>query len=413
MKFSIRLAAMLLVLTAGTYAHAIQPGALKPVASPDNAFVLAQGRQLELGVSDGLVHRVLTSNGYSEIRITRRRMTKARAEACKGGKKYDVEISFDGRIRRANEIGSCRREIDIGIAKQILHKTGFRKIQINPSGNGFLAVACRGRNRLRLAMNRYGDIQSEKALGRCGGDLGVHDIVAQLRARGFSRIRANRERRGGFSAVACRGDNKLELRIDNDGFVVSERSTGRCDPAIHPANIPALLARYGFSRVEVIDRQLPRYMAQACRDVERVEVSLDRYGEIVDERRIGRCEPALSSVQLEALLREMGYGSVQIVDKHPGGFIAEVCDDKARLQLSLTVYGETVSQKELGRCESRRVRRVLKDLEKRGLTNPTMFVVGCRKGMRVRLELDRYGSVIESKMKGSCPQEKRSPSRRR
>lgn len=413
MKFPHTLAGALATLIFfATNTHAAPFPLQKPSSPQTNRIILAQGLQFELGVSDGLIFRVLTQNGFNEIKITKRRMTKARAEACKGGKKFDVEIGFDGRIRRANEIGSCRRAIDIGIAEQFLHKKGFRGIQINPGGNGFLAVACRGPHRMRLSLNQFGDIKSEKKLGRCGHALSNHDIAAQLRASGFSRIRVNRGQRGGFSAIACRGDRQIELRLNNNGAITGERRTGRCDPPIHPAGIPNLLARYGFSRVDVIDRQLPRYVAHACRGQERVAVSMDRYGEIVDENRIGRCDPPLTSAQLEAKLRDVGYGKVRVIDRTNSGFIAEVCEDRRLIELTLTVYGETISEKELGRCESRRVGGVLKSLEKRGMSNPRMFVVGCRKGMKVWLELDRYGSVASSTVKGRCPNDKRSTSRR-
>lgn len=412
MKFPLTLVIALASLMLGSQAHAGPFPVQKPAVPPANRIIPAQGAQLELGVSDGLIFRVLRQNGFNDIKITRRRMTKARAEACKGGKKFDVEIGFDGRIRRANKIGSCRREVDIGIAQKMLHKNGFRNIQINPGGNGYLAVACRGPHRMRLSLNRFGEIKSEKKLGRCGGTLSNHDIAAQLRASGFSRIRAKRKRRGGFSAIACRGDRQVELRIDDHGFITSERRTGRCAPPIHPASIANLLARYGFSRVDVIDRQLPRYAAQACRGNERIEVSMDRFGEIVDEHRIGRCEPPLTSAQLESNLRHMGYGRVRVVEKTRSGFIAEVCDERRLIELTLTVFGETISEKALGRCESRRVRGVLKSLEKTGLSDARMIVLGCRKGMRVRLELDRYGSVASSTVKGRCPDDRHGANRR-
>ena len=412
MKIPHMLASALATLTFATNSYAAPFPLHEPASPQTNQIILAQGAQFELGVSDGLIFRVLTQNGYGAIKITKRRMTKARAEACKGGKKYDVEIGFDGRIRRATEIGSCRRAIDIRMAEQILHKKGFRDIRINPGGEGFLGVACRGPHRLRLSLNRFGEIQREKRLGRCGHTLDNHDIAAQLRASGFSRIRVNRGQRGGFSAIACRGDRQVELRLDNNGFIKSERRTGRCDPAIHPASIANLLARYGFSRVDVIDRQLPRYVAHACRGTERVAVSMDRYGEIVDEHRIGRCDPPLTSAQLEAKLRDVGYGKVRVIDRTNSGFIAEVCEERRLIELTLTVFGETISEKELGRCESRRVGGVLKSLEKRGMSNPRMFVVGCRKGMKVRLELDRYGSVASSTVKGRCPDNRHGINRR-
>lgn len=362
----------------------------------------AQGIQFQLGLSDGMILNVMGSNGYTDVRITKKKLTKARAEGCRAGKRYDVEIGFDGRIRKFKEIGTCRNQINPNIARKILRQKGYQKIFVNAEGNHFAAVACRGNRRFRISMNLFGEIQAEKYLGRCAGSLSQHDVAALLRAQGFSRIVVKRGSRGNYAAEACRGDRRLGLVVNVNGAIVREQRIGRCDPAIHPASIPTLLARYGFSRIEVVDRKLPRYLAHACRGNERLEIAMNRFGEIRDERRIGRCDPPLTASALEQHLRNAGFIGVKIVDHRPNGFTAEACEDANLLRIELTIFGETISQNRIGQCPTRPIGDVISELERRGLSSTAIFVEGCRRSRRVRVELDRTGEEIGRKVLGRC-----------
>ncbi len=405
----IQLAITLTFLFSAHHASAMPfPKFLSP--APDGSLVIQaqglqigdNGLQIQLGVSDGMILSVLSRNGYSDIRITKKKLTKANAEACKNGTRFKVEISFDGRIRKAKRIGDCRPVINADIARNILRNKGFRKIQLSPDGAGFIAAACRKNRRFRVRLDQFGDIAGKKVLGRCGGSLTQYDIAAILRTQGYSRIQAKRVPRGNFSVQACRGDNRFEMLVGDDGAVLRERRIGRCDPPIHPATIPAVLARYGFTRIDVIDRKLPRYVAHACRGTQRLEISMNRFGEIADEKSIGRCDPPLSAAALEDRLRGIGYDTVRIVRDDASGFVAEVCEEGARFQLQLTRHGETLSEKRVGDCSSRRVRKILKQLEKQGVRDARLYVDGCRKNKRVRIMLDQYGSVVRRSVIGPC-----------
>ena len=383
-------------------ASAIPIPAKPETATKDTLVIQAQGLRIEFGVSDGMILSVLSRNGYSDIQIIQKKLTKARAAACKNGIRYKVEITFDGRIRKAKEVGKCRAVINIDIARNILRQKGFRNIQLGTDGAGFVAAACRGNRRFRVFLDQFGGIQGEKILGQCGGVLTQYDIAALLRAQGYTRVRAKRERQGNFSVKACRRDDALALRVGKNGAILRERRVGRCDPPIHPATIPALLTRYGFTRIDIIDRKLPRYIAQACRDTQRFEISMNRFGEIVDERTIGRCELPLSASDLKVKLREIGYDRIRILEDAASGFVAEACEVGVLFRLELTKYGETVSEQRLGNCPSRRVGKILKQLEKNGMTNTTIYVEGCRKRKRVRVALDRNGTIVSRDDIGRC-----------
>lgn len=364
----------------------------------------AQGQsiQFQLGVSNGMILNVMSRRGYTDINITKKKLTKAQAEGCRNGKRYKVEIALDGRIRKEVQIGTCRNPINQKAARKILRDRGYNQIFVRPEGNGFIAVACRSNRRFRVALDPFGDIRGEKLLGRCGGAMSKHDIAALLRARGFSRIDVKRGRRGAYAVEACRGDHRMKLVVGPAGGIVREQRIGRCDPPIHPASIPTLLAQYGFSRIDVVDRRLPRYLAHACRGNERLEIAMNRFGEISDERRIGRCDPPLNRQMLEDRLRAAGYTGVKIVGHSANGFVADVCEDAELLRLKLTIFGETVNQKRLGDCPTRPVGDVVDDFQSQGLSGATLFVEGCRRGRRIRIELDRTGEEVDRKTLGRC-----------
>lgn len=365
-------------------------------------IVRTQNIQFQLGLSDGMILSVMAGNGYSDIRITKKKLTKAQAQGCRDGKRYKVEISMDGRIRKAVQIGTCRLPINPQIARKILRQKGYSQIFIQPEGNRFAVVACRANRRFRIVMDVFGEIQAEKVLGRCGGALSEYDVAALLRAQGYSRIDVRRGPRGNYAAEVCRGDDRLGLVVNRSGGIVREKRIGRCDPPIHPAAIPSLLAGYGFSRIEVVDRKLPRYLAHACRGNTRLEIALNRFGEIRDERPIGRCDPPLTGADLEQKLRDAGFTGVKILDQRANGFTAEVCEDATLLRLELTIFGETVTQTPLGTCPTRPIGDVVQDFERQGISQPTLFIEGCRRGRRVRIELDRTGEEVDRRVIGRC-----------
>ena len=365
-------------------------------------IIHAQGFQVELGISNGVIRRSLSKEGYSDIKVTKRKLTKARVEACKKGKRYVVEVKFDGRVKQIKQIGRCRSTVNANQARKRLKEKGFRQIQLLPHGKGFVAAACRDKRRYRLALNQYGDVRRETVLGRCGTALTQYDVAALLRAQGYSRVRVQPVRKGNYAVSACRQDSRVELLVSNFGVVTRENPVGRCDPPIHPAIIPAVLARYGFTRIDIIDRTLPRYVAHACRDTQRVAISMNRFGEIVDEEPIGRCDPALTAGGLTNMLRRAGYDRVSNVRDTASGYSAVVCEDGFRLELELTRYGETINQKPLGDCPSRRVRKVLESIERDGVRGVSMYVDGCMDRSRIRIEIDKFGNVGRQTVIGVC-----------
>lgn len=368
----------------------------------NNGVIQLAQLQLNFGVPDGLVFRTLRQHGFTDIEIFSRKLTKVRATACKNGRKFKVEISVDGQIRSQTPVGDCRKRIDEASARIILQKRGYRKILLERTDGGFLGTACTARNRFRIIVDDFGGFRQLGAVGRCDQRAPKPVVRDRLLALGYTRINFIDRALPAYVVHACLDAMKVELRLTNDGNIHNVQRIGQCEPPIDPARIADVLGSAGLTRVVVTDDQLPRYQAQACRGTVRVEVALDRYGTIHGERAIGQCPGRLTRDQLAMRLRSEGYRNIKFVDGVTQAHLVEVCDDKQRYQISFTLYGDTQYERVLGPCRSPRIRKIISDMEERGMSRVNIFAEGCRKGKRIRLELDRYGSTLNARRIGNC-----------
>lgn len=359
---------------------------------------------LELGVSDATVHRALRREGYRDIEIFYRGMTKARVRACKAGARYQLEVAPGGRIKAAAKIGTCRVPLNLAQARGLLRKRGFRNVVLEPVyGGAFRGAACRGPERIELEMDPFGGVRELRRLGRCRHLLTRPEVAARLRSRGYSRIRFADTPPPPFRVTACRDLERVRLVVVGSGRIQRERPIGRCEPAISPRRIAEVVARHGYTRVRVTDDVLPRYAAEGCRDGVRFEVVLNRFGEIRKERRLGRCAPPLTRARLAERLRADGFRSIRFIDGAADGFVVEACQGDRRLRINVSRFGETIFEKPLGPCRSPRLGKLIADFERRGLSGVSLYVEGCRDGRRVQIELDRFGTAVNRRRVGRCP----------
>jgi len=360
--------------------------------------------QLSFGVPDEVVYRALTRQGFTEIEIFSRKLTKARAKACKNGKRYKVEVSPSGRIRSQTPFGGdCRSRIDAARAHAILGKRGYRNITLDVTPqDAFTGTACAKGKRYQIAMDPYGKVAKPIPLGRCNQLFPPKEIAAMLRAQGYNRISFVNERPPSYVARACFELTRLELFLTGNGKIWRQQPIGRCDPPINPRRIADVLQRQGFTRVAVIDDVLPRYVARACRSNRRIEVALNRFGEIRGERDIGACAAPLTRDQLTAKLRDEGFRRIRFIEGTVDSFLVEACHSGKRLQINFSLYGETQHERELGPCKTPRIDAIVSDIENKGLSKVRIFAEGCRRGNRVRLELDRFGTPVGAKRIGQC-----------
>ena len=370
-----------------------------PVASTSE---LAQFT-LQLGVPDRRVVRALNERGYREVTIVYRGLTKSRAEACKNGVKFSMEITPRGRIKALRKIGDCRKPITSAQAADQLERKGYRSIRVEQDELGeFTAFACQEGVRYEISLNQYGDVGERHRRGWCRDGLSAQDVRARLRSQGYNRIEIRDRGARRYVVRACRKRRRVELRISLSGEIRRTRRIGRCSPPIKPSQIASILSKRGLNRIEVVDRKPPRYMAEACWGTNRVRIILSRYGETIKERQIGKCPPPVTKEQVSESMSKQGFKSIVFVDHRGSGFIVNACLEGNQQRLTINRYGETMDEESKGRCPSPRLEQVIQKFKGRGLSNIAIILEACRGKRRIEFKLDEYGTVIERNRRGKC-----------
>ena len=132
------------------------------------------------------IRRILRNRGYYRINFTDRYLPVYKARACRNGKRFHLRINRWGNIMSRNRIGNCAGGGVYGGGygyqnpgyrppkiRRILRNRGFYRINFT---DRYLPVyqvrACRNGNRIHLRLNRFGRVISRYRIGRCGGYYG-------------------------------------------------------------------------------------------------------------------------------------------------------------------------------------------------------------------------------------------------
>lgn len=357
--------------------------------------------KFEFQGGDQVAIAFLESRGYSEVKIIANEIIQVRVEACKDGTRYRFKVRIDGRIFDQQKIGTCGALTAKQIRK-LLRDAGYRKIEISEQNNRYIAFACRDSERYRIILQLNGSIRHTKRVGSCQKSLSRGEIAAILRNQGFDGIDFQQSEPPNHVVYACLGRARFELLIDPQGNIKRENRIGLCDQEIRPRDIPAILADRGFTRIEVVDDQLPGYVAIACKNGNRVEVTLNRFGKITKTRRQGRCAKRLTQDEIVEILEDRGFRRINVLSANNQGYAIEACYRRRLLRMSFTAYGDFVSERDLGGCKSLRVDQILEELEQRGVTDLNIYVEGCRRNRKLRFPIDDLGDRGKRERIGNC-----------
>jgi hypothetical protein len=368
------------------------------------SYRLAQ-LKLNFGLTQDDARRLLFESGYLDIQITRTSFKNVRAQACLNGIRYEVKVRrLSGRVIRGNQIGKCRRSYDAQEIAARLKKQGLDKISVSRAGRErFVANACDLEQRVRLDINRYGEVLQRSITGRCQRGPNIVEIKRQLKDDGFTRVQVVEKNPRRLIVEACFSGDKVRLRLAADGRIRQQDIIGTCQRPIRPQNIAQALNRLGYNRVTVIDDQLPVYKAQACRQNSLMRVRLNRYGEVISASRLGPCSPPLTRQQVVEMLQRRGANRVDILSSNSRGFRATACYRLERRQYRIDPYGAILDRQTVGRCEQApRLNSVLKDFRSQGMRDVRILVEGCRNGRRLQIELNQFGDEINRERIGRC-----------
>lgn len=405
MKLINRLAVYAIPLVASTGVAFAHSGLLGQTGvTPTTPSIQPVQFKLILGTSDKRVRRAMRDAGYTEINIVHRGLTKALADGCRNGARYRVELRPSGSVRSANKIGDCRPPITIGDARQRIRDRGYRRIEIEEKGDvPFVATGCRRGDRFAINVNRYGDVNVGRKLGACNRRMSQDDIRVSLRKQGYDRIEFLVDRSGRrILAEGCRKGRRYEISLNRRGKIVDEKRVGRCARPIAPGDLVAFLEQKGYDRVEVTDGQLPRYEADACRGTNRFELVVGRYGKIRRETRVGRCPPPINERELRRLMTRNGFSKIQLISTNTNEYSTIACQKERRMSVRFSRYGEVLDQKRLGSCVSPRIEQILQKLNDNGVKKTTIHIEGCRGRNRVRFTYNEYGEQLDRQRIGRC-----------
>lgn len=355
---------------------------------------------LQIGGSEAEFKAALAREGYDRISTHKLGLSNSSFDACKDGKRWRVRFEWTGRTSR-KRIGDCRTMLVESDIRKLLRDRGYRRITIEDRAGKYLAIGCQGSERFRAEVNYYGDITRERRIGKCESELTPADITARLESEGFDRIIFTDRQLPRYQAEACLRGNRVLLQINRRGEIVESNRIGRCRDQVQPDEIAGLMKERGYTRIKVIDDRLPRYIAEGCLDGRRMEVTMNRWGEIANQVFLRPCRKAFTVEQITQSMRQNGYSNIT-VRKQGREFITRGCRDNRYMEVVLTAYGELLSRGDLGSCDSPRVNELAEILARRGLTDLKFYAEGCRSGSRVRITFDQFANRISRDVVGGC-----------
>lgn len=356
----------------------------------------------QIGISDDQVKRKLRASGHTELKIVKRSLSKIHVEACRDGKRLYLRLDQAGRILERSQRGTCRRTVSIDQAQQILRNSGYRRINIEQQRGAYVAVACRDGQRQKVTMSRFGEITKQRNMGSCRPAMSPSDVTAQLQQQGYNRIKFTDDELPRYVARACRGDRRVELVLNRRGKIRDQFQIGKCDPPINPDQVPGILAKLGYDQVQLTDDKPPRYQAEACRGRDRIELTVNRFGKVVDQLTTGRCPAAVTQAQLANSLSRQGFRPVFVEPDANDTFTVNVCRDGKRILASFSKYGEILDQRNRGKCSLPTLDAIANRFDERGLSDAQFFIEGCRDGRRVRIRINPFGERVARERLGRC-----------
>ncbi len=356
--------------------------------------------QLQIGGSEAEFKAILGSDGYDRIDTHKLGLSSSSFDACKNGKRYRISFEWTGE-RNRKVIGDCRIVLEEGKIRQILNDRGYRRITIEDRAGKYIAVGCRGNERFRAEVNYYGDISIERRIGRCVTELSPADITAKLESEGYTRISFTDRQPPRYVAEACRESERLKLVIDAFGLILDSTRLGRCSSAISSDQIVRIMEDKGYSRVQLISSQRDRYIAEGCRSGQRFEVTLNRWGDVANEVFLRQCRNAFSEEQIETAMRENGYKNVS-VRRDGQNFVTRGCRDNRYNEIVLSQFGELVNRRDLGSCDAPKINDLAETLRSRGLSKLKFYVEACEGRSRVRITFDEFANRTSRDVVGGC-----------
>lgn len=351
----------------------------------------------------GAAQAALEQAGYTQIK-TEQQGRRIAATACRENRRYQMTFNRRGELADRQDIGRCAAEGLSGTEiVEALRRQGYRRVVVTDDQlPRYIAEACRDNERLRIELNRRGQIRTERRIGNCRNRLDPASISALLEKNGYERIEVIERRRPPYVARACnKANDKIEITIGRFGQLRQENRIGTCLTAINPANLVGVLEKNGYNRVRILRGNRTPYLTEACKQTALVELTVDRYGRVSKEERVGRCASPVTEAELTTKLTEQNYVATTLTRLNDG-WRAVTCRDDEKIRIRFNPYGDILRERKIGECPSQSVLQLLKTLESRGAKQTGIYVEGCFKGTKYRWSFDRLGNRTDRARIGGC-----------
>ena len=120
-------------------------------------------------------------------------------------------------------------------------------------------------------------------IGSCRNQVTEKQVRRNLEANGFTRVVID-EQNNNYVIIGCKGSQRTRLIISLQGELIQRKNIGNCQDVLAPTDVKEVLRNDGFNRIKFTDRQLPRYIAEACLGRDKLELVINRFGEVKKQR---------------------------------------------------------------------------------------------------------------------------------
>ena len=97
-----------------------------------------------------------------------------------------------------------------------------------------------------------------------------------------------------------------------------------------------------------------------------------------------------------------GFSKIQLISTNTSEYSTIACQKDSRMSVRFSRYGEVLDQKRLGSCVSPRIEQILQKLDGNGVKKMTVHIEGCRGRNRVRFTYNEFGEQLDRKRIGRC-----------
>ena len=289
--------------------------------------------------------------------------------------------------------------------------------------------------------------------------LQPNGVRRRLRDKGYSKISIVDRRPPGFTVKACKNGKRFRLSIHRRGRVVEREKIGRCGrgggegkkSGLTPPQVRRDLRDRGFEDIRFLDRDLPVYVATACKDDVRYKLRMNRWAAVKKQTRVGRCgytdrsatdvrdrdqrrgrdrrpnrrgtptrdnyerdEAGKRPPEVRRMLQDRKFTQITFIDRKLPTYVVRACKNNRRMELRIDGSGWIRGRRRLGRCQvvedGMKPPQVREALRTRGFSRirftdrklPVYVVEACRHDRKFELRLNRFARVMKKTNVGRC-----------